>query len=276
MTTERGEFWTNDDCRLVYEVAHGRRSSLSDSPVVLIHGWCGSRRYFDDSFASLQQTSNHPPLVIRYDLRGHGESEQPKWGHHVARYAADLRDLLFHLGLDNVTLVGASLGCAIIWSYFELFGGEGESVRLRGPGAPAEPRGGLAPWQQGVLRRGLSDASAGAPEVRLHGVHQRELQGLSQQSRRSRVRAAADGGDDEGGSGRALGAHGGPHALDWRPTLRTDRRAVSGARRSGSRRSSRWRASRRWGGSSRARARWCSSTRTTGCTSRTSAIPPTW
>ena len=124
MTTERGEFRTNDGCRLVYEVAHGRRSSLSDSPVVLIHGWSGSRRYFDDSFAVLHSAHNHPPAVIRYDLRGHGESDKPEWGYHVARYAADLRDLIFHLNLENVTLVGTSLGCAIIWSYFELFGGK--------------------------------------------------------------------------------------------------------------------------------------------------------
>jgi pimeloyl-ACP methyl ester carboxylesterase len=122
MSTRRGEFTTNDGVRLVYELGKGNRASSSDSPVVLVHGWSGSRRYYDDAFASLQQTSNHPPLLVRYDLRGHGESEQPKWGHHVSRYAADLRDLLAHLGLDNVTLVGASLGCAIIWSYFELFG----------------------------------------------------------------------------------------------------------------------------------------------------------
>ena len=52
--------------------------------------------------------------MIRYDLRGHGESDKPEWGYHVARYAADLRDLLFHLNLENVTLVGTSLGCAIM------------------------------------------------------------------------------------------------------------------------------------------------------------------
>jgi len=122
MTTRRGEFTTNDGVKLVYELGKGNRASRSDSPVVLIHGWSGSRRYYDDAFASLQQTTNLPPLLVRYDLRGHGESDQPSWGHHVSRFAADLRDLLTHLGLDNVTLVGASLGCAIIWSYLELFG----------------------------------------------------------------------------------------------------------------------------------------------------------
>ena len=122
MTTRRGEFTTNDGVRLVFELGKGNRATHNDSAVVLVHGWSGSRRYYDDAFASLQQASNHPPLIVRYDLRGHGESDQPSWGHHVSRFAADLRDLINHLGLDNVTLVGASLGCAIIWSYFELFG----------------------------------------------------------------------------------------------------------------------------------------------------------
>lgn len=122
MATKRGEFTTNDGVKLVYELGKGNRTSHNDSPVVLVHGWSGSRRYYDDAVCALQSAVNHPPLIVRYDLRGHGESDQPAWGHHVSRFAADLRDLLGHLGLDNVTLVGASLGCAIIWSYFELFG----------------------------------------------------------------------------------------------------------------------------------------------------------
>ena len=122
MSAKRGEFKTNDGCTIHYELGYGPRSSLADSPIVLVHGWSGSRRYFDDSWAALQGCANHPPVLVRYDLRGHGESDKPEWGYHVARYAADLRDLLRHLNLDNVTLVGTSMGCAIIWSYLELFG----------------------------------------------------------------------------------------------------------------------------------------------------------
>ena len=32
--------------------------------------------------------------VVALDLRSHGDSDKPKWGYHVARLAADLRDLL--------------------------------------------------------------------------------------------------------------------------------------------------------------------------------------
>lgn len=54
--------------------------------------------------------------VFAYDLRGHGESEKPAWGAHVARLAADLRDFMHALELDGVTGVGTSLGCAVMWS----------------------------------------------------------------------------------------------------------------------------------------------------------------
>lgn len=54
--------------------------------------------------------------VFAYDLRGHGESDKPAWGAHVARLAADLRDFMHALELDGVTGVGTSLGCAVMWS----------------------------------------------------------------------------------------------------------------------------------------------------------------
>lgn len=95
MTTTCSEFVTNDGVRLVYEVGEGGgASSHVSSPVVLIHGWSGSRLYFDHSFAALVSAPNPPSKVVRYDLRGHGDSDKPAWGYHVARYAADLRDLL--------------------------------------------------------------------------------------------------------------------------------------------------------------------------------------
>lgn len=43
-------------------------------------------------------------------------------GYHVSRLAADLRELLTQLELAEVTVVGTSMGCAVIWAYIELFG----------------------------------------------------------------------------------------------------------------------------------------------------------
>eukprot|EP00899_Mesostigma_viride_P003440 jgi/Mesvir1/13097/Mv06076-RA.1 len=60
--------------------------------------------------------------VYAIDLRGHGDSDKPDWGYHVARLAADLRDFLAALSLTRVVLVGSSMGAAVIWSFVELFG----------------------------------------------------------------------------------------------------------------------------------------------------------
>jgi pimeloyl-ACP methyl ester carboxylesterase len=60
--------------------------------------------------------------VYAYDQRFHGDSDSPSHGFHVARLAADLRDFLTALELTDVTVVGSSMGCAVIWSYIELFG----------------------------------------------------------------------------------------------------------------------------------------------------------
>ena len=106
---------TNDGVRLAYEVR-----GLGGPTVVLIHGWSGSRRYFDLNVEHLAQSCR----VVLVDLRFHGDSDKPEWGFHVARLAADLNDLLSQtwIGATKPALLGTSLGCAVIWSYVELYG----------------------------------------------------------------------------------------------------------------------------------------------------------
>ena len=62
--------------------------------------------------------------VIGVDLRGHGQSfNASSSGTHLPRLAMDLKNLIDHLKLPEGKLVGvgASLGCAVLWSYIELF-----------------------------------------------------------------------------------------------------------------------------------------------------------
>eukprot|EP00854_Cymbomonas_tetramitiformis_P005001 gene5001-6091_t len=106
---------TNDGVKLAYS-----KTGENGPNVLLIHGWSGSRQYFRDSVQDLAKQCQ----VYAYDLRGHGDSDKPTWGAHVARLAGDLRDFLIALDLKEVVVVGTSLGCAIIWSYIELFGNE--------------------------------------------------------------------------------------------------------------------------------------------------------
>lgn len=106
---------TTDGVRLSY----GRHGRLGGPVVVLVHGWSGSQHYFD---LNTRPLANQGCTVYTYDQRFHGESDKPTWGYHVARLAADLHELLTQLDLTEVTLVGTSMGCAIIWSLIELFG----------------------------------------------------------------------------------------------------------------------------------------------------------
>lgn len=111
-----GHVLTNDGVRLYFECAG------TGPPLILIHGWSGSSQFFSRNFLPLAASFR----VIRYDLRGHGASDKPAHGFHVARLAADLLAVLEHLGLERAAVLGCSLGCAVIWSFVELFG----TVRL--------------------------------------------------------------------------------------------------------------------------------------------------
>lgn len=107
----------NDGVRLHY-ITRGS-SATSVPPIVLVHGWSGSHKYFQSTIDLLARRTGGQ--IVAVDLRFHGESEKPSWGFHVARLAADLRDALTELQLEQPVVVGTSLGCAIIWSFVELF-----------------------------------------------------------------------------------------------------------------------------------------------------------
>ena len=127
-----GTITTNDGVEIFYEhfgsttVQQQAHTTVVKPVVVLIHGWSGSRHYWD---LNVRLIARHCK-VVTFDLRHHGDSEKPAVGFHVARLASDLRDLLVALELNTVTVVGASMGASIIWSYFELFGnGDGRIAK---------------------------------------------------------------------------------------------------------------------------------------------------
>ncbi|MGY4980425.1 alpha/beta fold hydrolase [Streptomyces sp. 900105755] len=72
-------------------------------PVVLVHAGVADHRMWDAVVPSLAEAHT----VIRYDLRGFGESAAPA---SPFRETDDLRRLLDHLGHERVRLVGASWG----------------------------------------------------------------------------------------------------------------------------------------------------------------------
>jgi non-heme chloroperoxidase len=62
--------------------------------------------------------------VFSVDLRGHGAAEKSAPGTTMARRGEDVHDVLTHLDLHSVALVGGSMGGNTIWAYLEQFGTE--------------------------------------------------------------------------------------------------------------------------------------------------------
>ena len=108
--------------RKTFETADGTALSYLEAgcgqPLVLVHGWSQSAeqfRYQFDVFAARYH-------VVAFDHRGHGLSSRPDHGYRVSRLTMDLRELLVGLDLDDIAILGHSMGCSIIWCYLELFG----------------------------------------------------------------------------------------------------------------------------------------------------------
>lgn len=87
--------------------------------ILMLHGWTASHQEW---FPFLEQlTGRH--RVIRWDARGHGghrltRPAQPT----VQRMAQDLRNLIEHLDLHEVVVVGHSMGALTLWQYIQEYG----------------------------------------------------------------------------------------------------------------------------------------------------------
>lgn len=111
---KEGFFTTNDGYRLHYIEAG------SGAPLVMIPGWSQTAAQFKHQIAGLSDRYH----VIALDMRGHGESDKPDHGYRIHRLSKDVYDFLGSRGLTGVTLAGHSMGCSVIWGYWELFGRE--------------------------------------------------------------------------------------------------------------------------------------------------------
>jgi non-heme chloroperoxidase len=88
--------------------------------VVLVPGWSQSAAQWQHQIDDLAQDHT----VYAVDLRGHGESSDAPGGYRIARLGADLHEFLVDVGLDDITLMGHSMGCSVIWAYLEHYGPE--------------------------------------------------------------------------------------------------------------------------------------------------------
>ncbi len=103
----------------IYYEDHG-----SGKPIILIHGYPLSGASWEKQMPVLLNVGYR---VITYDRRGFGKSSQPTAGYNYDTFAADLREVITQLKLQDVTLVGFSMGGGEIARYFGKYGSKSVS-----------------------------------------------------------------------------------------------------------------------------------------------------
>lgn len=116
-----GVIKTNDGIELTYD-QFGDPSSLK---ILFLPGWCQTAIQWRKQYDELKRDFH----ITTFDYRGHGASQKTDRGYRISRFAADLNDVLAHLELKDITLVGHSMGCSVIWSYWDIFASERHRIK---------------------------------------------------------------------------------------------------------------------------------------------------
>jgi non-heme chloroperoxidase len=114
----------DDSSRAGTAPADAVRLHIEDSggggrPVVLIHGWPLSARAWEPQASALQAAGFR---VVAYDRRGFGRSDKPESDYGYDTLADDLQRVMDERGLQDVTLVGFSMGGGEVARYVGRFG----------------------------------------------------------------------------------------------------------------------------------------------------------
>ena len=96
----------------------------SGKPIVLIHGYPLSGASWEKQIPALLEAGHR---VIAYDRRGFGRSSQPSTGYNYDTFAEDLHKLITQLALQDVTLVGFSMGGGEVARYIGKYGSKAVS-----------------------------------------------------------------------------------------------------------------------------------------------------
>jgi len=106
----------NDEPIEIYYENHG-----SGDPVLLIHGYPLDGNSWERQQRELLASGYR---VITYDRRGFGRSSKPTVGYDYDTFAADLNAVIDHLDLNNLVLVGFSMGSGEVVRYLSAYGSE--------------------------------------------------------------------------------------------------------------------------------------------------------
>lgn len=109
MATKENFFQTSDGVWLYLE------QSGEGKPIVMIPGFGEALTMWKYAVPVLSQRFK----VVCIDPRGHGRSMKVAGNNRQVRMAQDIREVIDHLGLEDVLLVGHSLGGALVATYAE-------------------------------------------------------------------------------------------------------------------------------------------------------------
>ena len=104
----------NDEPIEVHYEDHG-----NGDPIVLIHGYPLDGNSWERQERELLVNGYR---VITYDRRGFGRSSQPTVGYDYDTFAGDLKAVIEHLDLNDVVLVGFSMGSGEVVRYLATYG----------------------------------------------------------------------------------------------------------------------------------------------------------
>lgn len=115
-------------------VVHGHRRAFlraGEGPaLLLVHGIGNNARTWAGVIGRLAATHT----VIAPDLLGHGDSDKPRGDYSIAGYANGMRDLLSVLDVEQVTVVGHSLGGGVALQFAYQFPERCQRLVLVGSG----------------------------------------------------------------------------------------------------------------------------------------------
>ncbi|HEV2094769.1 MAG TPA: alpha/beta hydrolase [Rubrobacter sp.] len=85
------------------------RAGAGPDPVVCLHGITAQHRAFTSAARLVGPTRS----LVGVDGRGRGDSDKPDSGYGLEAHAGDLLRVLDHLGLENATIAGHSMGAFV-------------------------------------------------------------------------------------------------------------------------------------------------------------------
>jgi len=110
-----GKWLTLSDGAVIWYTESG-----TGKPLVLVHGWRASARFWKRNAPEL---AKHFRVIVP-DLRGHGSSTKVLHGHTIPRYAQDLHELCLFLDAERPIFAGWSMGGSVCMEYWRHYGPE--------------------------------------------------------------------------------------------------------------------------------------------------------